>query len=252
MEVSHQVGHLIVAWPLERWLPGGPRSALALHLSGGTTQFLELSRVADGGGTAEWVVSVLGDSVDIHAGQLVDRVGAKIGFPFPAGRQLDELARACRSTAEAGGRLTQTIPPSGVTGRLRLPSAVRGYDLSFSGACSMAERALDAGAPPAEVARAVFDCIAKSCEKIIRKAVESRSCRGTDVLVVGGVAASSALRARIARRLEHPAVGARLWFPDLALCEDNSVGVALAGVAHLRFGLKFTPKTEEIHRAPSK
>lgn len=252
VEVSHQVGHLMVAWPLERWLPGGPESALALHLSGGTTQLLELSRVAEGGGSAKWVVAVLGDSADIHAGQLVDRVGARIGLPFPAGRQLDELARACKGAAEGGGGVTQTMPPAEVAGRLRLPSAVRGYDLSFSGACSMAERALDAGVCPAEVARAVFDCIAKSCEKIIRKAMESRSCPGTDVLVVGGVAASSALRARMTQRLEHPAVGATLWFPDPALCEDNSVGVALAGVAYMRFGLKFIPGTKEIHGAPSK
>lgn len=63
---------------------------LALHLSGGTTELLSM-RGDD--------LTLLGGSLDLHAGQLVDRVGVALKLPFPAGPRLEELARRGQSAA---------------------------------------------------------------------------------------------------------------------------------------------------------
>lgn len=236
-EASHQTGHLLTAWPLKRW-ESHASWALALHLSGGTSQLLKLRKGSSC--SPHWLVRVLGDSLDIHAGQFVDRVGKMIGFSFPAGSSLDSIALGWRDSRE-----------DNLCGALRIPSATRGLDMSFSGGCSMAKRALERGAPGGEVAAAVFGCIAKTCEKVIMKALRSER-EGADVLVVGGVAASKYLRDRLCKRLEYPGSGIRLWFPQMELCTDNAIGVALAGVGQIRFGMRFSPETKEIDPFMSK
>ena len=68
--VSHQEGHIRAA-RVDSGLDGG--EFLALHLSGGTT---ELLCVRDG------ALSLLGGSTDLHAGQLVDRVGSRMAYDY--------------------------------------------------------------------------------------------------------------------------------------------------------------------------
>ena len=81
-ETSHQQGHVRAAMEGAGALP---EEFLALHLSGGTTEAL---RVRPG-----LKVELLGGSNDLHAGQLVDRVGVRMGLSFPAGPALEKLAR---------------------------------------------------------------------------------------------------------------------------------------------------------------
>ncbi|MDK2855765.1 MAG: hypothetical protein PWQ41_429 [Bacillota bacterium] len=204
---SHQEGHLAAG----EFGAGGPAGAsfLAVHLSGGTTELLKVERWACG-----YKISVLGKSLDLNAGQFVDRVGVALGLPFPAGRHLEELAVSAGET------------------ELSLPSVVRGYDLSFAGPTSAALRLLERGAEKGAVARAVFRSIAKALEKILRPAVLTTGLR--EILLVGGVASNSLIRERLVERLEHPAVGARLFFAPPHLSTDNAVGIARLGRAILK------------------
>jgi len=199
---THQEGHIQAGLWSSGWQAGGP--FLAVHLSGGTSELLHVSRKPGG-----FAINKLGGTLDLHAGQLVDRVGVLMGFAFPAGMQLEQLAR------EAG------------TEKVSLTSAVRGYDFSFSGPASQAERLLAAGAPAAAVARAVEQCIANTLERVLRSAIEKTGIR--EILIVGGVAANRYLRQRLSHRLEHRAVGARLHFAAPEHSSDNAIGVALLG-----------------------
>ncbi|MDO5379178.1 MAG: O-sialoglycoprotein endopeptidase, partial [Clostridia bacterium] len=79
--VSHQEGHVRAAMVDSGIEPEAP--FLALHLSGGTTEVL----LADSG-----KLTLLGGSLDLHAGQLIDRTGVRMGLPFPAGPSLERLA----------------------------------------------------------------------------------------------------------------------------------------------------------------
>ena len=78
---THQRGHLAAAAAGTELEKTG--EYLALHLSGGTTDLLEVR---------EESVIQIGGSLDLHAGQLVDRAGVAMGLAFPAGPELEKMA----------------------------------------------------------------------------------------------------------------------------------------------------------------
>lgn len=233
-ETSHQEGHIIaglygmaeagrVQEPKEggretglipvRWeVPGAelPPEFLAVHLSGGTSQILKVRML---GQAVRLALEVVGGTMDLPAGQLVDRIGVLMGLPFPSGPHLERLAR------EHEGEFT------------KLPTAVRGGFFSLSGPETQARRLLERGEPPGAVARAVEDCIAKALEKSLRYLVEETGLK--HILMVGGVSANRRLRERLQHRLGHRAVGASLLFPPGKYCTDNAVGAALIGAKNV-------------------
>ena len=75
---SHQQGHLAAILRTADRMDLLDQTFLAWHLSGGTTDTL----LADGES-----LTPVGTSCDLHAGQLVDRIGVALGLPFPAGRR---------------------------------------------------------------------------------------------------------------------------------------------------------------------
>ena len=206
-QTTHQEGHVMAGLWSAGFVPQGP--FLAMHLSGGTTDLL-LIEPRDVG----FAIETLGSSSDLHAGQLVDRIGVKLGLPFPAGPALEKLALTAVDTAPRGENFV-------------LPSSVKGYTISFSGPCSAAERQIDAGVESGVIAFAVLRNIAKSVEKVLTEAIRETGVH--DILFVGGVAANSIIKERLLRQLSHPAIGGRLYFASPEYSRDNSVGVALLG-----------------------
>jgi N6-L-threonylcarbamoyladenine synthase len=210
-QTSHQLNHVLAG----QWSAGGPQfdKFLALHLSGGTT---ELHHVTVHNG--ELTFTLLGESMDLHAGQFVDRVGVKLGLPFPAGPHLEKLA-SLASHAE-----------------LTLPSSVHNMQISFSGPESQAQRLIQAGHQSEDIAAAVFHCIANSLEKLLRKAIEATGIK--DVLLVGGVASNGIIREQLRHRLLHRAVGAQLFFALPEYSRDNAIGTALWACRQYKAGFK--------------
>lgn len=197
---SHQEMHIMAGlWSSEQ--PPRSDQFLAVHLSGGTTELIRVTRRR--GGFAE---ELLGGTHDLHAGQFVDRIGVALGLPFPAGPHLERLA--------AGGE----------PGRVKIPSSVQGFTVSFSGPETAAQRMVGR-ADRADLAMAVQACVAKTLEKWLRTAARETGLR--EVLIVGGVSANQWIRHRLKERLEHPAVGLRLAFAQPAYSTDNAVGTAL-------------------------
>lgn len=201
---SHQQGHLAAA---AYQLPELPAEHLALHLSGGTTDLLKVR--GDG-------IRTLGRSLDLHAGQMVDRVGVALGLPFPAGPALEKLA---------GGGVA-----SG-----RYPVSLRGGDCHLSGAEAQAMRDIEGGALSKEdVAAEVFDLIART---LIRQLSWAMQQTGLDTaLVFGGVASSAHLRALVARRTKARRAGIRILWGRPELSGDNAAGAALIGVRRYNSG----------------
>ena len=197
--VTHQAGHLRAALlGNEALLFAG--EFLAVHLSGGTTDLL---LVRAGHGRLGEAVP-LGASADLHAGQLVDRLGVAMGLAFPCGARFETLARQARERS------------------LRFPASVRGLDCSLSGAEAQAKRLLASGAPAQEVAYAVYDFLARTLARLLASA--ARQTGRQEALLCGGVASSALLRELLAKRL---AGGVRLYFGQSALSGDNAVGAAL-------------------------
>ncbi len=195
--LSHQEGHLMAGlW--SAGIRGG--SYLAAHLSGGTTDFIEVDEKRPG----HLLITELSSSSDLHAGQFIDRIGRALGLGFPAGPELEKLA--------AGGQ----------TGHLTLTAAHAEGTISFSGPLSQAERMLKGGAAKADLARAVEACIADSVCAAAEYHFGKKRYRG--FLVVGGVAANDFIKKRICGRLG----GLAVEFAHPAYAGDNAVGLAVS------------------------
>ncbi|HYG59428.1 MAG TPA: O-sialoglycoprotein endopeptidase [Symbiobacteriaceae bacterium] len=207
---SHQEMHIMAGLWSSDQPPVGDRF-LAVHLSGGTTELIAVTRRT--GGFDE---ELLGGTQDLHAGQFVDRVGVALGLPFPAGPYIEELAR------------------TGTPGVVSLASSVQGRKVSFSGPETAAQR-LVGRVEPADLALAVIKCVSKTLEKWLRAAVTETGLG--EVLIVGGVASNGILRERLREKLEHRAVGARLAFALPRFSSDNAVGTAVLALHNHRHGL---------------
>ncbi len=200
VKVSHQEGHIAACAPDAGLSPGD--SFLAVHLSGGTTEVLEV-----GWEESRMEIRRVASSSDLSAGQMIDRIGVGLGLGFPAGPALERLAGEGDSCA------------------FRIPSHFSGASLSFSGPCEAALRGIREGADPAEIARAAFDCVRKG----VCKAVEYASMESglTTVLVAGGVAANARIREGMRERLGR--LGMEVLFGSAELSSDNAVGVSYLG-----------------------
>lgn len=201
-KVSHQEGH-IAAGQIGRQAMDS--RFVALHVSGGTTDLL-LSQ--DG------KLTRLGGSLDLNAGQLVDRVGVAMGYPFPAGAALERQALACRERA-AG----------------LLPASMEGDDLfcHLSGAETKCQGLLKEGALSHErIALEAFDFLARTVARLLMA-----GCRAADVtqaLLVGGVASSTLLRGLVAERLQKAGSKLSVICGEPGYSADNAAGVALLGL----------------------
>ncbi len=198
IRTDHQSGHIRAALYGNESLLDRERF-FAVHISGGTTDLLLVEPKKD----AAYRIETVGTSTDLHAGQFVDRVGVALSLPFPAGKHLEALA------AEA------------VAKDVKLSSAVKGMNCSFSGAESAAQRLLHT-VPDAELAYGVYDCLARTLSKMFTNAVDAYG--ELPFLVCGGVASSTLLRTLLKKRFH-----GRLYFGRPELSSDNAVGVALLG-----------------------
>ncbi|MFD1428075.1 N6-L-threonylcarbamoyladenine synthase [Kroppenstedtia sanguinis] len=202
---THQEGHIEAGWVTADRKLASDRF-LAFHLSGGTTELLDVRRQPGG-----YEILKLGGTRDLNAGQMVDRIGVAMGFSFPAGPELEVAA-----VGEESSTLT-------------IPSSVSGLECSFSGPLSALERAWQRGeGTRGEIAQAALACIANTLEKMVLNAFDSGFPKS--LLIVGGVAANRWLIARLKYRLEHRAVGGNLSFADPRFSGDNALGVACLGL----------------------
>jgi N6-L-threonylcarbamoyladenine synthase len=186
-----------------------PAPAVALLVSGGHSSLLLVPDLA-----AE--VIPLGATIDDAAGEAFDKVARVLGLPFPGGPYIDRAAAA-------GDRDSIAFP--------RAKFADGTSDFSFSGLKTAVARWVEArGAagepvPVADVAASFQEAVA---DVLTRKAVAACRANGVDNLVIGGgVAANSRLRALAADRCA--ASGIRLRVPRPGLCTDNGAMVAALG-----------------------
>ena len=197
--ISHQENHLEAGL----WSAGGPdvERFLLLHASGGTTDVLLAERQQDG----RYRITEVGGSLDLHAGQFVDRIGVALGLQFPTGPALETLAQQAE------------LP-------LELPVSVRKLQVSLSGPCTAALRKLEAGAEPAALALGVEHALAETFARVLRNGAQEYRVR--DVLLVGGVGSNKYIRQHVEQKLAKLRYPVRLWVPEGRFSCDNATGCA--------------------------
>ncbi len=196
-QTTHQMGHLRAAR-----VDSGLESErfLALHLSGGTTDVL----LCEGDRLRQ-----LGTCLDLHAGQLVDRIGVLLGQPFPAGPSMEKLAE-------------------GTDAKSLVPSTVNGCSCHLSGAETKL-RQLSESLPPAELSAETYDVLCRTILKMLENAAKETGVR--QALLFGGVMSSLRLRRLCLERIEKRRIPLELYFGKPELSGDNAVGVALTGLS---------------------
>jgi tRNA N6-adenosine threonylcarbamoyltransferase len=209
--VNHLPGH-VAADTLQHGLLPSP--CLALLVSGGHTQLLQVDQLAN-------KITEIGSTIDDAAGEAYDKVARIIGLPYPGGPPIDKAARR------------------GDPGAIRFPRGLTGprdakYDFSFSGlktavARWVENREADRRAIPVDDVAASFqEAVA---DVLTMKAVRAAKDLGIETMVIsGGVAANSRLSSLAAQRCA--AAGIELRVPRPRLCTDNGAMIAALG-AHL-------------------
>lgn len=196
---DHQSGHLEAALYQTDLTE---RDFCAVHLSGGTTEVLEVKE-----NRGEHKIRQIAASKDINAGQLIDRLGVKMGMNFPAGKEVDKLA----------------VSYSGE--RMILPISADLEGCSFSGTEAAAIRALEAGCDPAQLCESLLSAIARTLAKMVGSAAYYAGLN--TILMAGGVSSSQYLREHFVEALDKRGMNPKVVFSSVEFSSDNAVGVAL-------------------------
>ena len=191
-----------------------PEPCLAMLVSGGHSSLLEVTDVTVG-------VEPMGSTIDDAAGEAFDKVARLLGLPFPCGPHIDRAARSGNSVA--------IDFPRGLSSRRDFER--HRFDFSFSGLKTAVARWVETQQREgntidvADVAASFQEAV---CDVLTRKAVDAARSRGIeDILIGGGVAANSRLRAMAEERAA--AHDIRVRVPRPGLCTDNGAMVAALG-----------------------
>ena len=208
--VNHLEGHVLAAelehrlrWPL-----------VALVVSGGHTD-LVLAK-------APGRYRVLGRTRDDAAGEAYDKVARLFGLGYPGGPEIDALA--------SKGDPRAVLFPR--------PTMEGSWDFSFSGLKTSVLYHLRDHPGPVRGRRLADLCASFQeavAETLVDKALAAaRRFAAKDIVIGGGVAANSRLRALMKERAEAAGLAARL--PSRILCTDNAAMIAHVGARMLRAG----------------
>jgi N6-L-threonylcarbamoyladenine synthase len=228
--VHHIEGHLASARLGEQPLDF---PFLGFVVSGGHTQLYRVTTLAS--------AELLGETRDDSAGEAFDKIAKRLGLGYPGGREVDLAAR--RGNGE----------------RFQFPRPMlreAGLELSFSGlktAVALEAERLERSGGGALAARDVDDLCASFQEAAVdvlvekaRRALEVTGLRR--LALVGGLAANTRLRERIAELARELAVETR--FPPIALCTDNAAMIGAVADGMLRSGRVAPLDVEAFSRVP--
>jgi len=205
--VNHLAAHISVDY-LTHQQPTRP--TIALLVSGGHSSLLQVNEITGS-------INKLGATMDDAAGEAFDKIARILQLGFPGGPAIDREAQ--------NGSATAIDFPRGLT--TSSDWQTRPYDFSFSGLKTAVARYLESTPHyvRADVAASFQEAIV---DVLLQKSVRACQETGIDSLVIaGGVAANSRLRAVAAERCAR--AGIELRIPNPGLCTDNGAMVAALG-----------------------
>ena len=221
--VNHLAAHVAVD-ELEHGPLADP--TVALLVSGGHSDLLLVGDPATN-------IRLLGATLDDAAGEAFDKVARLLGLPFPGGPAIDAAARNGDPTAIAFPR-GLTAPKDLVRHR---------FDFSFSGIKTAVARWVESrelrgeSVPVADVAAAFQEAVV---DVLVAKALDAcREFAVADLMIGGGVAANSRLRAKAEAAVTTLGIGLRIPRPNL--CTDNGAMVAALGSRVIAAGMAPSP-----------
>jgi N6-L-threonylcarbamoyladenine synthase len=199
LPVNHAVGHIELGCLLT-----GAKTPLVLLISGGHTMVIAHSN---------GIWRVLGETLDLTLGQLLDQIGRFAGFASPCGRKIEEAA-------------------SKSSRYLKLPYTVKGNDVSFSGVLTAAKRLMDGGAAFEDVCFSLQETAFAITTEVTERALAFTG--ADELLVVGGVAANRRLSEMLSTMAKRH--GASVKVVPLQFSGDCGAQIAWTGLLAYRAG----------------
>ncbi len=191
---SHQCGHIMAAVYSSRAHALLGESFAAFHISGGTTELVKVEPLDFG-----FKTELIGGTLDLNAGQIIDRVGVYMGLAFPSGAELERLALTN----------TKKIP------KFKISS--NGMCVNLSGLENLAKKLYDETADKPLVGAFVFEYIASA---VIYMSEAYENIYGkTHFVYAGGVMCNSIIKEKLSGKFT-------AIFAEPSMSADNAVGVA--------------------------
>lgn len=191
---SHQCGHIMAAIYSSGNYGLLDGSFGAFHISGGTTELVRVIPTE-----SSFLTELVGGTVDLNAGQVIDRIGVYLGLRFPAGPALEELAKENKAK----------IPKKKIS--------LKGTSVNLSGLENMAIKLYSDTKDAALTAAFVFDYIGRAISAMLDSYTEQYG--NSKVVCAGGVMCNSIIKEMLASRYD-------VCFAEPAMSADNAVGVA--------------------------
>ncbi len=191
---SHQSGHIAAALYSSGQSELMQSRFLAFHISGGTTEAVIVSPDENDIFSSELAAKTL----DLNAGQLIDRVGVMMGLPFPCGAELEKLALNC-------------------TVKHKVKPTLKDCDCCLSGVQNICERAYQSGSSKEEVAGLCLEYVKKTIEKMYLRIIEKYG--KMPVVFAGGVMSNTIIKAYFTEKYN-------AYFAQPEFSADNAAGTA--------------------------
>lgn len=180
---------------------------LAVHMSGGTTEILLVEKK-----DANYKIEIVGGSLDVSFGQLVDRLGVKLNYNFPCGKYIDENALKYSEKIKSGLKTSVRQGYMNLSGiENQINKIIHDYNEEY-----LSKILLDT------LVRSMYKSLTYICEKYELK----------EVVFGGGVSASEYIKKELSEKLSRKNVKA--YFTNQEYATDNGVGCAIIGLNQMK------------------
>ena len=176
---------------------------LSIHMSGGTTEILLVNKIKD-----NYNIEIVGGTKDISFGQLIDRIGVRLGYKFPAGKYIDEDAINCNEKIDKG-----------------LKTSVKEGYMNLSGLENQINNLIQDKSKE-YIAKILLESIIRNIYKSILHI--SKKYNLNEVVFAGGVSASKYIRKELKYKLYKENIDA--YFTEPEYSTDNALGCAIIGL----------------------
>lgn len=195
-ECSHQEGHIVAALFSANALSLLKEEFYAFHVSGGTTECLRVSP-----NDSLFDVSLIAKTLDLNAGQLIDRVGVMLSLDFPCGKALTELALQCKE-------------------KFKIKPTMKGLDIHLSGVQNQCEDMFEKCMPKEHIARYAIEYVKYAIDKMTDCVFKEYGKK--PVVYAGGVMSNVIIKEHIEKKYHG-------LFAKPEFSTDNASGVAILG-----------------------
>jgi N6-L-threonylcarbamoyladenine synthase/N6-L-threonylcarbamoyladenine synthase/protein kinase Bud32 len=208
--VNHCVAHLEIG----KGTIDDCTDPVLLYVSGANTQVIAF---------AEGKYRVFGETLDVGIGNCLDKFGRYIGFEFPSGPKIEEMA-------QKGEKY------------LTLPYSIKGMDIAFSGLLTAAEQYFNKGEKLEDICFSIQETSFAALTEVTERAMAHTEKK--QVLLGGGVASNSRLREMV--KIMAQERNAAFFVPTKGLCIDNGAMIAWLGFLMYQSGTRMNIENSTI------